>query len=152
MAIGRGPRRLDPAANADPNFWLLVFLSGVAVILFKQVTHLLFLLFLRMDFTHARILVAALLPMCALVGIALWRLTPSGGRQVHIGGIILGVGLGLLLEFVATRFDGAVDHLRVDALVRIALTAIVVTGLIYQLRRGSHRLPQKVYHIRRWRR
>ncbi len=42
-------------------FWALV--ACIVAVVWKPAAHALFLLFLRMDFTHARILIAALLPL-----------------------------------------------------------------------------------------
>jgi hypothetical protein len=58
-------------------FFLLFLTFAFSVVAIKPVHHILFVLFLRMDFTHARILCAGLLPLAALVALTLADLSPG---------------------------------------------------------------------------
>jgi hypothetical protein len=79
----------------------LFFASMVAlafgVIMSKDVYHLIFILFLRMDFTHTRIIIAALLPLCGLIALMVgrWREEnpPEPGRPV-LNGVLFAAAAG----------------------------------------------------------
>jgi hypothetical protein len=119
-------------------FWALV--ACIVAVVWKPAAHALFLLFLRMDFTHARILIAALLPLSVLVALALHQLAPpneDAGSPLRAGGA--GVGLGLLLALgvnsFARRFSGAAPMLGApivltESLVRIGLSAALYLALL----------------------
>jgi hypothetical protein len=119
-------------------FWALV--ACIVAVVWKPAAHALFLLFLRMDFTHARILIAALLPLSVLVALALHQLAPpneDAGSSLRAGGA--GVGLGLLLALginsFARRFSGAAPMLGApivltESLVRIGLSAALYLALL----------------------
>lgn len=56
-------------------FFAIIIVVAFAVVMSKRVYHIFFELFLRLDFTHTRIVIAALLPLCGLVAlfISYWR-------------------------------------------------------------------------------
>lgn len=71
--------------DEDSTWLLLCFLLGCAVIALKPVGEFMFELFLRKDFTHARIIVATLLPLCTLVALVLRDWAPGAyGRPARI--------------------------------------------------------------------
>jgi hypothetical protein len=99
-------------ADAGFFFWFLAF--TVAVLTVKPVHHLLFDLFLRIDFTHARILIAGLLCLSALVTLLLASLAPASLRclpprraaAVAIGSVVLAVVVLGTVEAFAHRWKG----------------------------------------------
>lgn len=56
-------------------FWFLIFTFGVIVV--KPLGYLIFILYQRMDFTHARILIAGLLPLVTLIALILQDIYPQ---------------------------------------------------------------------------
>jgi hypothetical protein len=61
-------------APGDTRFFIAVFAFSVAIVEIKPVLWLVYQLFMRLDFTHARILIVALLPFAVLVALAVERL------------------------------------------------------------------------------
>jgi hypothetical protein len=103
---------LAPRREAAFFFWVLV--ACVAVVAFKPVAHALFLLFLRVDFTHARILLCALLPLSLLVALALTDLSPRSeldarSWQATALGLALGILAAVVIELIARNFQGTVE-------------------------------------------
>jgi hypothetical protein len=135
---------------ADPDtpflFWMMS--SCVGIIAFKPMAHAVFLMFLRLDFTHARILIAALLPMCVLVALTLHDIAPKGdshGAIFRQGAMGFGVGIisALAIEAYSVRLLDTVSltqlvdrplqlsSLRVEALSRIGLSIAVFLVLLW---------------------
>ena len=149
LNVFRGPRR-----EAAFFFWALA--ACVAVVVAKPVTHAVFLLFLGVDFTHARILIAGLLPLSALLALSLTGLAPqaeSDAAALRTGAF--GVAIGLLaafaIEAIATRFAGTylptdLPPIRRESLARIGLSALLYLTLLgviertkwVSLRRAAH--------------
>jgi hypothetical protein len=103
---------LPPRREVAFFFWVLV--ACVAVVAFKPVAHALFLLFLRVDFTHARILLCALLPLSLLVALTLTDLPPRNepaerSWQVTALGLALGILAAVVIELIARNFQGTVE-------------------------------------------
>jgi len=141
-------------------FWILVICISVTLV--KPVAHLMFLLFMRLDFTHARILIAALLPLSLLVALSLNRFLPSpdaarGALGRDTAGLAVGVVIALLIEAIALQFTGTVSiahwtsppiqapHLRIEALVRIFLSAVFFVLLLRTVLTGNERLRRGAY-------
>jgi hypothetical protein len=59
------------SGESEALFFVGMIALALAVIVSKDVYHVFFELFLRMDFTHTRIVIAALLPLCGLVSLFL---------------------------------------------------------------------------------
>jgi hypothetical protein len=106
--------RLPLAGRNDTSFFFWFFAFGIAVVTCKPVHHLVYLLFLSVDFTHARILVAALLALVVLVTAVLADLRPRGfrclsGRRlalVAVGAVALQAAMVLAVEGVAHHWKG----------------------------------------------
>jgi hypothetical protein len=122
-------------------FWFMCF--TFSVIAFPGVLHLVWLLFMRMDFTHARILIVGLLPLSLIVGVLLADMAPQGGiaRRSLLAHAAIAILLAVMLvggiELAAQSFQGNIFvpfvysglHVLDSALARIGLSALVV-GLI----------------------
>jgi hypothetical protein len=129
------------AKEHDTAFWFWAFAFTVLVVLWKPMGHLLYLLFLRQDFTHARILIAGLLPLCALIAIVLGQLNPNAKWVAGLLGIAAGLVIAAALEITVRRPDETIPlgslginepaAVRVDALLRILCTWIVSAGLVF---------------------
>jgi hypothetical protein len=139
-------------------FWILVIC--IAVIVVKPVAHLMFLLFMRLDFTHARIQISALLPLCLLVALSLSRLAPPADANrrtfwLNIAGLALGVSTALIIEAIAQQYLGTITrqpdtpvqapYLRMEALVRILLSAAFFLLFLRALLAGNERLRRGAY-------
>jgi hypothetical protein len=96
------------AKEHDTAFWSWVLVFTILVVVWKPMGHLLYLLFLRQDFTHARILIAGLLPICALIAIILGRLNPKAKSIAQLFGIVAGVMIVCLLEIAVRGFSGTI--------------------------------------------
>lgn len=149
-------------ADQDTSFLFWMMISCIGVIALKPVAHAVFLLFLGLDFTHARILIAALLPMCVLVALTLQDISPNDAhrdailRQSAIG---LGAGttIALGIEALSVRFsdtasltwliDGPLqaESLREEALSRIDLSIAALLVLLWFCR-GSEVSRRRIAH------
>jgi hypothetical protein len=144
--LGLAYSRKDDAAFF---FWFLLFTFSVIVI--PSVTNLIWLLYFKMDFTHARILIIGLLPLSVIVGLLLVDREPSRPSSLKVTAYLwfVAVLLALLMVFGTQRiadsylgstlvFFGDQDvHLRHSALVRIGLSAALVLLLML----GMSRVP-----------
>ncbi|GIW80548.1 MAG: hypothetical protein KatS3mg105_2355 [Gemmatales bacterium] len=85
------------SAEKDCCFFWWFFVLTVLAALVKPVQYVLFLLFLKMDFTHARILLVALLPMVTLVALVLEDRLPAGWSELtitsRVGCLVVGIAL-----------------------------------------------------------
>ncbi|HXF90173.1 MAG TPA: hypothetical protein VNK48_17630 [Xanthobacteraceae bacterium] len=125
-------RRSMLSGGQHSGFFLSALLFTIMVLALKPLYFVVYLLFLRIDFMHTRILIAGLLPICALVAIILTQWRPAVvGRQEIFGGVLAALLLAGAIEIVASfAGEGSVLGLRGDALIRILLTAIVLVTLI----------------------
>jgi hypothetical protein len=128
----------------DTAFWFWALMFTVLVVVWKPMGYLLYLLFLRQDFTHARILIAGLLPLCALIAIIMGQLNPNAKSIARLLGIIAGLVTAGVLEITVRRYSGTIPleslglfseapnpmAVRVDALMRIAWTLAVSAALV----------------------
>ena len=128
--VAGAPARVALRRQTDAGFMCIALAFTVSVALFKPMTQLVFLLFLRTDFTHARILIAGLLPMCALVGIVLTCLRPADRERRSMAGLLAGLGLGIAIELIANRIEAPIGSLRADAVTRIVMSLAVSAVLI----------------------
>ena len=140
FVYGRRPLQLLHTRRNDAGFFFWFMCFTFSVIAFPRVLRLVWLLFMRMDFTHARILIVGLLPLSLIVGVLLADLAPQGGipKRSLLAHAAIAILLAVLLvggiELTAWMFSGSVfapfmySGLRVldSALVRIVLSALVV--------------------------
>jgi hypothetical protein len=127
-------------------FWFLAF--TIAVIAVPVVLKLVWLLYLRMDFTHARILIVGLLPLSVIVSLILADLKPANqsarGRDITLWLLAAVLALAIVgaIEGIARSFPGSsilapsFSGLRVrhEAIARIAMSFIAVMCLIIVIR------------------
>jgi hypothetical protein len=119
-------------------FWALVVC--IVAVVWKPAAHLLFLLFLRMDFTHARILIAGLLPLSVLVALTLHELVGQSERdgkwlRTSGAGVVLGLVAALGINAFARRFPGAAPMfgapvVLTESLIRIGLSVALYVILL----------------------
>lgn len=143
FTYGKRPLHLLYTRRNDASFFFWFMCFTFSVIAFPWVLKLVWLLFMRMDFTHARILIVGLLPLALIVGVLLADMAPQGviARRSSLAHTAIAILLaGLLvggIELIAQLFSGYIflpfvySGLRVldSALARIVLSALVV-GLI----------------------
>lgn len=84
-------------------FFALILLCSILVVVWKAANNFVYVLFLRLDFTHARILIAGLLPLCILVAISLsliqsWT-DAKNNKPTQVNKIII-IAIGLVVAFV----------------------------------------------------
>lgn len=142
------------STNGEAGFFFWILVICIAVIVVKPVAHIMFLLFMRLDFTHARIQISALLPLCLLIALTLSSLAPPKVEKhrpfrQNLAGLALGVSAALLIEYIAQQYLGTITrqpstpvqapHLRVEALVRILLSAIFFVLLLRVALAGNER-------------
>lgn len=131
--------------------WFMLFTFCVA--LFKPVNYLFYLAFLKVDFVHARFLMAGLLPLVVYIALFLTKLAPKfdptsspGGRRIaYVISIPLAVAIVSVIELLANAVEGnwkqswgLEKNLSLSALARIALSGVAIIALIAALRRSSH--------------
>lgn len=142
-----GPSRNETAFF----FWALI--ACISVVVLKPVAHVVWELFLRMDFTHARILIAALLPLSALVALTLSALSPTNdfgknGLKTTLTGIAAGLATAWILDLIVGQFQGLTSiarfsnppiqapYLRIEALTRIGLSFVIFLLLLWTTLKG----------------
>ena len=148
-----GPSRNETAFF----FWALM--ASISVVVFKPAAHLMFEIFLRMDFTHARILIAGLLPLSVLVALTLSALSPTDDiskstLKTSMAGIAAGLVAALILDTVAGQFQGTTSiarwsntpiqapHLHKEALARIGLSLVIFLLLLWTTLKGRSNFRQ----------
>jgi hypothetical protein len=146
----------------DTAFWFWVLLFAILVIACKPLNHLLHVLFFRLDFTHARILVIGAPAMCALVAIVLTEWNPRGNWMAFFTGLMAGLILGLVVEMMARQYSGVISlanvqlfqqipgviDMRMDSLVRVAWTCAIsgMLALVIALGPRHHRQLATLAH------
>jgi len=161
LAIGliRNPREwllLNKQSNSDTPFFFWVFIACISVLIFKPAAHAIFLLFMRMDFTHARILIAGLLPLSFLIAISLEDLSKKtdylNKKYTFLFSVVFGLFIAILINVIASQFGGIYTLknfpvMRQESLCRIALSLItfVVFIVIYGLRIKNFNSQNIVY-------
>jgi hypothetical protein len=116
-----------------------MLLAGFAVVVFKPALHLMYLLFLKIDFTHARFLIASLLPLTAFVALVLADVEPHDEGRTPIRLVVFGAATAILLVVLIELAVSAIGHrwvsipvslgsgpvhLRPASLARIALSLV----------------------------
>lgn len=140
FVYGKRPLQLLHTRRNDAGFFFWFMCFTFSVIAFPWMLHLVWLLYMRMDFTHARILIVGLLPLSLIVGVLLADMAPQGdvARRSLLAHAAIAILLAVLLvggiEVTAQMFSGSIFvpfaysglHVLVSALARIALSAFVV--------------------------
>jgi hypothetical protein len=143
FTYGKRPLELLYTRRNDAGFFFWFMCFTFSVIASPWVLHLVWLLFMRMDFTHARILIVGLLPLSLIVGVLLADMAPQGAiaRRSSLAHAAIAILLAALLvgaiELTAQTFSRSAFvpfvysglHVLDAALARIVLSALVV-GLI----------------------
>lgn len=134
-----------PRPEAAFFFWALA--ACIAVIVAKPVANAVFLLFLGIDFTHARILISGLLPISVLLTLTLIDLAPRTGSDVVplrtvSAGLAAGLFVALVIDTLAGQFNGTyfltdLRNVREESLVRIGLSALLYLTLLSVLARAK---------------
>jgi hypothetical protein len=131
----------------DTAFWFWILLLTVLAVVCKPLHHLLYLLFLRVDFTHARILLVGVPAMCALVAIVLTDWNPGAKKLAFVAGLVAGLLLAAAVGTMAGQYSGATPlanlpiNVRLDSVARIAWTGAIsgMLALVIALGRREHR-------------
>lgn len=135
-------------ADRDTIFLYWTMFACIGVIAFKSVAYAVFLIFLSLDFTHARILIVALLPMCVLVALTLHDISPKDNRRgATFRRNAMGLGVGMIIALIIEAFsvrlpntasltslmDGPLQapNLRVEALSRIGFSIAAFLVLLW---------------------
>ncbi len=143
--IGLGSR--DNSLLGKPNenrFFLWFMLFTFAVALIQPVNYLIHLLFLKVDFVHARILVVGAIPMVVYAMLharAVFHNSQkdgSGSSNVkHALAVLAGIAIAVGIELLARLFDGSWSVRRIldksiglEATIRVMLSGLIVLGLI----------------------
>jgi hypothetical protein len=133
----------------EARFFLWLVLAASAAALLRPANYVLYLLFAKVDFMHARVIVIALLPLVAYAALRLEALgrsvVPGQGqlRYASAGGA-LGLALVGVIEWCAWSLDGyltlAGRAIDLSAAARAAASGLACFGLLHALR-SSARLP-----------
>ena len=161
VGLFRNPRGWISASRTrvdDTPFFFWILISCVSVIALKPIAYAIYLFFLRLDFTHARVLIAALLPLAALVALALKELSPGaeGNHRIRYGALGFAAGaFGMLaIEVLASSFDSTISlaewsdppiqgpNVRVEALVRVGISIAALAVLLRMCSASSSQLRQ----------
>lgn len=109
-------------------FYLLIALA-MGVVTSMSIYRVFWELFLRLDFTHTRFLIAALLPQCALVALIIARLRRDAGPGPGMLRLAAGLGLGIAACAGIYYFSGLPQ-----AHVPVALTTSWIDALLTPIR------------------
>ena len=133
--------------NADIAFFFWTLIFCFLVVLFKPFTFLIYELFFRMSFTHARILIVALLPLSFLISVSLCSINQKiyfdkYSHTKFLFGVILGLCICSIIEFFSIHATGVISinqfsdsviqspHLKKESLVRIFLSFFALLLLL----------------------
>lgn len=154
---GRRPFELTYCLRTDAGFFFWFMCFTFSVISFPWMLELIWLLYMRMDFTHARILIVGLLPLSVIVGLLLADLAPRESvNKLHslvrwsiavLIAILLVGGIELTANMFSTSFNIAFfdSGLRVlcSAVARICLSGLAVIAILITIKSG---------YLNRWQR
>ena len=108
---GRRPFELLYARRSDVGFFFWFMCFTFSVIGFPWILKLVWLLYLRLDFTHARILIVGLLPLSLIVSALLADMSPISRGQQAMDDPVVAILLAVLLvggiEFISRKFSGS---------------------------------------------
>jgi hypothetical protein len=137
----------------DTAFWFWILLFTVLMVVCKPLNHLIYLLFFRVDFTHARILVIGAVAMCALIAIVLTDWNPGAKLTAFGAGLIAGLILAVGVEAMVGQNSGGVmplaslqlfqdpheSNMRLDSVARIVWTCAISGTLALVIALGRRR-------------
>jgi hypothetical protein len=166
LAYRDRPFALIYSRRNDGSFFFWFFAFTISVIVAPFVLKLIWLLYLRMDFTHARILIVGLLPLSAIVALILADLEPATqpprGMDITLWlvALVSAVALVGVIEWIARSLPGnsilapsfSTLHVSHEALARIAMSFIAIACLIVAIRGSSPRRlkESRVIHIAKY--
>lgn len=154
---GRGGPLRHPD-RTERLFFLGCIVAAVLAVCSSPGARAIYLLFWRMDFIHARLLLVALLPIALLVAVSLFHLFPKtagGGGLLSVAAIVAGLALGVGIEALSQRYGGQAWEpgwgltalkLKADAVVRILVSGLALVALVRLTRRGPDRVRQAAFH------
>ncbi len=154
VGLARQPHqwlKLWGSSRNETAFFFWAMIACISVVVLKPLSHALWVLFLRIDFTHARILIAGLLPLSALVALTMSALSPSNNLgnnnlKTNTIGIVVGLLTAWTLDFIAGQFQGIlIDHLRIEALFRIGLSFVILLLLLWGALKASANISRGAY-------
>jgi hypothetical protein len=96
VAVDASRGGLTPDAVIDAPFMLGFVVVGLALIVVREASLVLYYALLKVDFTHARLSVALILPLAALVTMFLSRFLPATISVATVRWLATGLGLGVL--------------------------------------------------------
>ena len=133
------------ASKGDTVFFFWALVTCFLVIIFKPVSYAIFVMFQHMDFMHARILIAGLLPLSYLVTLALTDLSTGSSPNktspsILISGLAAGLIASLLVDAIAESVTtiygiGIVPPMRASSILHIGLSCTVFLILLFVLKR-----------------
>lgn len=142
-------------------FFLIILAFTFSVIAFKAVLYLVYLLFAKVDFLHARILIIGLLPLVLVVALILTDLKPPGiaatsAHQVRcwLVAILVGILIVTAIELIARSYDANWRPfatrkivLSVTSIIRVVASAIIFAAVlcIITMVRRSQAIPNIAY-------
>ncbi len=152
----REPLVISIKNNSDASFFLLFLLFTCSVVVVRPINELVHLLFLKISFIHARILIVGLLPMVALVAIALDSICSKIQYTSKSNCLWKNALLGLLalvvlfcIEVLATQLNGDLiilgRALSLEALARIALSALLTLILFLFIFLKNYHLQKSAF-------
>jgi hypothetical protein len=157
LSYGRRPLELVYCLRNDAGFFFWFMCFTFSVIACPWVLELVWWLYMRMDFTHARILIVGLLPLSLIVGLLLADLAPrksvtkchSLARWSYA--VLIAIFLVGGIEFTAHMFSANFNLPFIDSKLRIlwssaariGLSGFAVFGILIIIKSG---------HLDRWRR
>jgi hypothetical protein len=147
------PLALLYSRRGDGAFFFWFFIFTVSVIVSSIVRWLVWLLYFRIDFTHARILIVGLLPLSVIVALVLADLKPAIKRTSRqdvifwISAAILAFIMMLGIDWIAQSLQGSFLYthfertlrIRHEAIARIGMSFIAVVCLVVAIRGWSLR-------------
>jgi hypothetical protein len=152
----------DVQRDRDAGFHLLILGGVLAAVVVREVQYLVYLIFARVDFTHSRLSIIALLPMATLAAIFLNELTPRRTSFApslrKLGMVAVGLAGAFLCVFIVKGplFNAAgwivpepvaaiSNHRLIPAeILKTIATVILFAGLVWCIARSSRRWREVV--------
>jgi hypothetical protein len=126
-----------PAATIDGPFFLGLVVVVLGLILIPEAHLALYYAFFKIDFTHSRLSVAALLPLAALTAIFLSRFLPPRLTLSAVRWLVAGLAIGVLLWLAREQAAkavvaaaGSVLDIRPSRLVMVEVVRVLTSLLI----------------------
>ena len=121
--------------------WFMLFTFAVALL--KPFNYIFYLLFLKLDFFHARFLVVGLLPLVAYVAARLQSLRPDESARwpAAVAGACIGGALAAAIELAAGsatghwRLESIKRNIDFDASIRVVASGVACIALLVALAR-----------------